>query len=84
MAEQQEPINRKVALKVIKLGMDTKQVIARYGFGDGELTAKEQKTWDRCASNAEYQALDGRANGTDCFSLSRPDVGRILMTGSKY
>ncbi|MEM7308741.1 MAG: serine/threonine-protein kinase [Planctomycetota bacterium] len=30
MAEQREPIQRRVALKVIKLGMDTKQVIARF------------------------------------------------------
>ena len=30
---------------------------ARYGFGDGELTAAEQSTWDRCASNAEYHYL---------------------------
>src|SRR5579863_6355377 len=30
MAEQQEPIRRQVALKVIKLGMDTKNVIARF------------------------------------------------------
>jgi serine/threonine protein kinase/tetratricopeptide (TPR) repeat protein len=30
MAEQQEPIRRKVALKVLKPGMDTKQVIARF------------------------------------------------------
>jgi serine/threonine protein kinase len=30
VAEQQEPIRRKVALKVIKLGMDTRQVIARF------------------------------------------------------
>src|SRR5262249_45400519 len=30
MAEQQEPIRRKVALKVIKPGMDTRQVIARF------------------------------------------------------
>ncbi|MFC1572064.1 protein kinase [Candidatus Eisenbacteria bacterium] len=30
MAEQQEPIHRRVALKIIKLGMDTKQVIARF------------------------------------------------------
>jgi serine/threonine protein kinase len=30
MAEQQKPIRRKVALKVIKLGMDTKSVIARF------------------------------------------------------
>jgi tetratricopeptide (TPR) repeat protein len=30
MAQQAEPIRRKVALKIIKLGMDTKQVIARF------------------------------------------------------
>jgi eukaryotic-like serine/threonine-protein kinase len=30
MAEQQEPIRRRVALKIIKLGMDTKAVIARF------------------------------------------------------
>src|SRR2546426_4110285 len=30
MAEQEEPIRRRVALKVIKLGMDTKTVIARF------------------------------------------------------
>ena len=30
MAEQQRPIRRKVALKIIKPGMDTKQVIARF------------------------------------------------------
>ncbi|MDX2198673.1 MAG: serine/threonine-protein kinase [Phycisphaerae bacterium] len=30
MAEQKEPVRRRVALKIIKLGMDTKQVIARF------------------------------------------------------
>lgn len=30
MAEQKRPVKRRVALKVIKLGMDTKQVIARF------------------------------------------------------
>jgi serine/threonine protein kinase len=30
MAEQERPVRRKVALKIIKLGMDTKQVIARF------------------------------------------------------
>jgi len=30
MAEQDEPVQRRVALKVIKLGMDTRQVIARF------------------------------------------------------
>ena len=30
MAEQTEPVRRRVALKIIKLGMDTRQVIARF------------------------------------------------------
>src|SRR5262249_3615543 len=30
VAEQQEPVRRKVALKVIKPGMDTREVIARF------------------------------------------------------
>src|SRR5262245_52538510 len=30
MAEQQEPVQRKVALKIIKAGMDTKEVVARF------------------------------------------------------
>ncbi len=30
VAEQTEPIRRRVALKVIKLGMDTNQVVARF------------------------------------------------------
>ena len=30
LAEQQEPVRRKVALKIVKLGMDTMQVVARF------------------------------------------------------
>jgi hypothetical protein len=30
MAEQEKPVARKVALKIIKLGMDTRQVVARF------------------------------------------------------
>src|SRR5512135_695096 len=30
MAEQEEPVRRRVALKVIKLGMDTRQVVTRF------------------------------------------------------
>ena len=30
MAEQREPVRRRVALKVIKVGMDTRQVVARF------------------------------------------------------
>ena len=30
MAEQEAPVRRRVALKILKLGMDTKQVVARF------------------------------------------------------
>src|SRR5262249_11508093 len=30
MAEQQQPVRRKVALKILKPGMDTRQVVARF------------------------------------------------------
>src|SRR5690606_19856766 len=30
MAEQREPVRRKVALKIVKLGMDTRQVVGRF------------------------------------------------------
>jgi serine/threonine protein kinase len=30
MAEQEDPVRRRVALKIIKLGMDTKEVLARF------------------------------------------------------
>ena len=30
LAEQTEPIRRRVAMKIVKIGMDTKQVIARF------------------------------------------------------
>ena len=30
MAEQREPVNRRVALKIIKLGMDSRQIVARF------------------------------------------------------
>ena len=30
MAEQEEPVRRRVALKTIKLGMDTREVVARF------------------------------------------------------
>jgi serine/threonine protein kinase len=30
MAEQEEPVHRRVALKIIKLGMDTRAVVARF------------------------------------------------------
>src|SRR5262249_5349237 len=41
MAQQQEPIRRKVALKVLKPGMDSTQVIARFEVERQALALKE-------------------------------------------
>lgn len=36
---------------------EARKECVRYGFGEDGLTPQEQKTWDRCASNAEYHYL---------------------------
>ena len=33
MAEQEEPVRRRVGFKIIKLGMDTREVVARFECG---------------------------------------------------
>ena len=42
VAEQTEPVRRRVALKVIKLGMDTKQVVARFEAERQALASSEK------------------------------------------
>jgi serine/threonine protein kinase len=42
VAEQQEPIRRKVALKIIKPGMDTREVVARFEAERQALTLMDQ------------------------------------------
>src|SRR5690242_8556755 len=41
LAEQTEPIHRRVALKVVKLGMDTSQVLARFNHERQSLARME-------------------------------------------
>ena len=41
LAEQKEPVRRRVALKLIKLGMDTKDVIARFERSEERRVGKE-------------------------------------------
>ena len=48
MAEQQQPVRRKVALKVIKPGMDTRQVIARFEAERQALALMDHRTSPRC------------------------------------
>ena len=57
-----------------------KEECARYGFGDGELTAaEEQSTWNRCASNAEYQYLGSGKTFVrfgKAFAVAMPEMGK--------
>jgi len=56
MAEQEEPVRRRVALKIIKLGMDTKQVVARFEAERQALAMMDQPNIAR--------VLDGGATET--------------------
>ena len=68
MAEQKEPVKRRVALKIIKLGMDTKQVVARF---EAERQALAMMNHPNIA-----KVLDGGATDT-----GRPYFVMELVTG---
>ncbi|GIW95185.1 MAG: hypothetical protein KatS3mg110_3226 [Pirellulaceae bacterium] len=53
VAEQQEPVRRKVALKVIKPGMDSRQVIARFEAERKALALMDHPTSPKCLMPAK-------------------------------
>src|SRR5881397_3215527 len=73
MAEQEEPVRRRVALKVIKLGMDTKQVIARFEAERQALALMDHpniaKVFDAGATGSPLPS-DGRGAGGEGSSVS--------------
>src|SRR6266404_3313954 len=93
MAEQQEPVCRRVALKVIKLGMDTKQVIARFEAERQALALMDHpniaKVFDAGATDCPHpQPLShpmgegGRRRG-EGLSAGRPYFVMELVRGIK-
>ena len=59
MAEQHKPIRRKVALKVIKPGMDTKGVVARFDpsmlvYTENHIAARDGRRNDTCLANVVW------------------------------
>ena len=52
MAEQEEPVRRRVALKIIKLGMDTQQVVARFEAERQALAMMDHPTSPGCWTGA--------------------------------
>ena len=97
MAEQEEPVRRRVALKVIKLGMDTKQVIARFEAERQALALMDHpniaKVFDagvtegraRHSVRAGLESSDSGAQGTNAPYLSpgRPYFVMELVRGIK-
>ena len=72
MAEQEEPVRRLVALKIIKLGMDTRQVIARF---EAERQALAQMDHPNVA-----KVLDGGATDTGRSYFVMELVNGIAIT----
>lgn len=65
MAEQEEPVRRRVALKIIKLGMDTRQVVARFEAERQALALMDHpniaKVLDGGATESPVSDVEGRA-----------------------
>jgi serine/threonine protein kinase len=74
MAEQEEPIRRRVALKIIKLGMDTRQVIARFEAERQALALMDHPNianTDRTASSAcSVSAIRTASAPLSCIALN--------------
>ena len=81
VAEQTEPVRRRVALKVIKLGMDTKQVVARFEAERQALALMDHpniaKVLDAGATDTGRPLLrDGTGAGHPDHRLLRPEQAR--------
>ena len=68
LAQQSSPVKRKVALKLIKLGMDTRQVVARF---EAERQALAVMDHPNIAS-----VYDGGA--TETFDTDHPNLRQTL------
>jgi serine/threonine protein kinase len=91
VAEQTEPVRRRVALKVIKLGMDTRQVVARFEAERQALAMMDHpniaKVLDAGATeDRPSQSTTSEANGVaraGAISAGRPYFVMELVRGIK-
>jgi WD40 repeat protein/serine/threonine protein kinase len=91
MAEQREPVKRRVALKIIKLGMDTKQVVARFEAERQALAMMDHpniaKIFDAGATENPLELADPEQsqikNQKSQISRGRPYFVMELVRGSK-
>ena len=79
MAEQEEPVRHRVALNVIKLGMDTKQVVARFEAERQALALMDHpniaKIYDAGVTGRVVATDDGRARHSVRAGLESADDG---------
>jgi serine/threonine protein kinase/WD40 repeat protein len=79
VAEQTEPVRRRVALKVIKLGMDTKQVVARF---EAERQALAMMDHPNIAKVLDAGTTDSQLSTPDSpLSAGRPYFVMELVRG---
>ena len=69
MAEQQEPVRRKVALKIIKPGMDSRQVIARFEAERQALAMMDHQNIARVLDAGTTPPSQGGAVGQPYFVM---------------
>src|SRR6266700_2285187 len=90
MAEQEEPVRRRVALKIIKLGMDTKSVIARFEAERQALALMDHpniaKVFDGGATDSSVSRAGETANRRTGDSPTPPlaDTPSQLKAGRPY
>ena len=83
MAEQREPVKRRVALKIIKLGMDSKQIVARF---EAERQALAMMDHPNIAKIFDAGTTEGRLSSRPAFELENGDrnVATPLSAGRPY
>jgi len=74
MAEQEQPVRRRVALKIIKLGMDTKLVVARFEAERQALALMDHPSIAR--------VLDAGATDTNCDGIDGVASDTILVSAT--
>jgi tetratricopeptide (TPR) repeat protein len=95
MAEQEEPVRRRVALKIIKLGMDTRTVIARFEAERQALALMDHpniaKVFDAGSTERPLTPSEGervtegrvRGSATEPIAAGRPYFVMELVRGVK-
>lgn len=89
MAEQREPVKRRVALKIIKLGMDSRQIVARFEAERQALAMMDHaniaKIFDAgTTESVERRTPIRRGDGSAESANADSEIGAPFATGRPY